>query len=243
MLVPTCRPPLLPFPSAAHATVRAQVVFERCGKPGGVQVRLLPLAIIGLVVYVLGYPLVVGFILYRNRDQMREDQLLRAMGTGSTRLTNPHGRLVTGAMCCGAGAGAGAHGLKPRCCGCLRRPLPLFLATASSLMSGRNRCSPLPNTPLSPASVRRAQAVPEAVLPLQARKVLLVRCARADVGCPGVCALSLSPACSCFPPCAACELLRWLHRVPLPPPFLLCSLPLAGSSSSCFASSGLRSQR
>jgi hypothetical protein len=76
-----------------HTPLPPQVVFERCGKPGGVQVRLLPFAIIGLAVYVLGYPLVVAFILYRNRDQMREDQLLRAMGTGSTRLTNPHGML------------------------------------------------------------------------------------------------------------------------------------------------------
>ncbi len=82
-------------PSAVCApATTVQVVFEQCGKPGGVQVRLLPFAVIGLVVYVLGYPLVVGFILYRNRDQMREDQLLRAMGTGSTRLTNPHGRML-----------------------------------------------------------------------------------------------------------------------------------------------------
>ena len=42
----------------------------------------------------IGYPLTVVFILYKHRDQMMEDQLLRAMGTGATRLTNPHGRVT-----------------------------------------------------------------------------------------------------------------------------------------------------
>ena len=69
-----------------------QVVFERCGQKGGVQLQLLPFAVLGLVFYVMGYPVLVATLLYRNRDQMREDQLLRAMGTGNTRLTNPHGK-------------------------------------------------------------------------------------------------------------------------------------------------------
>ena len=66
-------------------------MFERCGLKGGVQLQLMPFAVLGLVFYVMGYPALVATLLYRNRDQMREDQLLRAMGTGDTRLTNPHG--------------------------------------------------------------------------------------------------------------------------------------------------------
>jgi hypothetical protein len=36
-----------------------QVVFEECGIKGGVQMTLLPYAIVGLVVYVVGYPFIV----------------------------------------------------------------------------------------------------------------------------------------------------------------------------------------
>ncbi len=68
-----------------------QAVFEECGKKGGVQLLLLPWAVLGLVFYVIGYPVLVVFVLWRYRYQMMEDQLLRAMGTGKTRLTNPHG--------------------------------------------------------------------------------------------------------------------------------------------------------
>ncbi len=67
------------------------MVFEECGIKGGVQMTLLPYVIVGLVVYVVGYPVIVFSSLYRYRYEMREDQLLRAMGLGTTRLTNRHG--------------------------------------------------------------------------------------------------------------------------------------------------------
>ena len=38
-----------PFPSP-------QVVFEECGVPGGTQLTLLPWAVIGIIVYTIGYP-------------------------------------------------------------------------------------------------------------------------------------------------------------------------------------------
>ncbi len=66
------------------------VVFERCGVPGGTQVTLLPFAVAGLIVYTGGYPLFIGYTLYKNRELVMEDQLLRAKGTGVDRLTNPH---------------------------------------------------------------------------------------------------------------------------------------------------------
>ncbi len=54
---------------------------------------LMPYAILTMVFYVIGYPLGVILMLWKHRFEMMEDQLLRAMGTGKTRLTNPHGEL------------------------------------------------------------------------------------------------------------------------------------------------------
>jgi len=67
-----------------------QVVFERCGVPGGTQLTLLPYAIAGLIIYTIGYPIYIGVVLYLNRELVMEDQLLRAKGVGNDRLTNPH---------------------------------------------------------------------------------------------------------------------------------------------------------
>ena len=67
-----------------------EVVFEPCGEKGGLQVTLLPWAIVGLVVYVVGFPLYVGRILRKHKLEIMEDQLLRAMRTGNTPLQNPH---------------------------------------------------------------------------------------------------------------------------------------------------------
>jgi len=67
-----------------------EVVFEPCGQAGGIQMRLLPYAIVGLLLYVIGYPLYVARVLQRNKWEIMEDQLLRAMGTGTSRLSNPH---------------------------------------------------------------------------------------------------------------------------------------------------------
>ena len=70
------------------------VVFEPCWEAGGLQMTLLPLAVIALLVYSMGYPTVVFWLLYRNRELIMEDQLLRAKGTGDTRLENRHAYLV-----------------------------------------------------------------------------------------------------------------------------------------------------
>jgi hypothetical protein len=67
-----------------------QVVFERCKVPGGTQMTLLPFAVAGLAVYTAGYPAFVGYTLWKNRELVMEDQLLRAKGVGNDRLTNPH---------------------------------------------------------------------------------------------------------------------------------------------------------
>jgi len=67
-----------------------KVVFERCGVPGGTQLTLLAPALIGLGFYTFGYPYYLGRTLYRNRELVMEDQLLRAKGVGDDRLTNPN---------------------------------------------------------------------------------------------------------------------------------------------------------
>jgi len=65
-------------------------VFEECYKPGSSQQVLLPAGIIAALVYVAGYPSALLYLLYKNREAVMEDQLLRAKGVGSDRLTNPH---------------------------------------------------------------------------------------------------------------------------------------------------------
>jgi hypothetical protein len=67
-----------------------EVVFEECGKPGGIQMTLLPFAFIAFALYVVGYPALLGWVLWRYKFQIQQDQLLRAFETGQTRLTNPY---------------------------------------------------------------------------------------------------------------------------------------------------------
>jgi hypothetical protein len=90
----TCRPTVPADYDASGAEIRYMAgVFERCGVPGGTQLRLLPWAIVALAVYVVGYPAGLALLLWRNRELIMEDQLLRAKGAGDDRLTNPHAYL------------------------------------------------------------------------------------------------------------------------------------------------------
>ncbi|NDH69626.1 MAG: hypothetical protein EBY22_17375, partial [Gammaproteobacteria bacterium] len=66
------------------------VQFEQCGKPGGLQLRLLPFAIIALVFYSLGFPATLASLLYKHHEMIILDQLLRAKGVQSDRFNNPH---------------------------------------------------------------------------------------------------------------------------------------------------------
>jgi hypothetical protein len=65
-------------------------VFEECGVAGGTQVTLLPAATAALIIYVAGYPAFIAWLMYKNREVVMEDQLLRAKGVGDDRLTNPN---------------------------------------------------------------------------------------------------------------------------------------------------------
>jgi hypothetical protein len=58
-----------------------EVVFEECYKPGGLHLRLLPAAAITFILYSLGYPLIVAFIVFKNKKRCIADQILRAEQT------------------------------------------------------------------------------------------------------------------------------------------------------------------
>ena len=72
--------------------------FERCGKSGGVQATLVPVAVVALLVYVLGFPAALVAVLWQNRERIMEDQLLRAKGTGDDRLSNPNAFVLRTAL-------------------------------------------------------------------------------------------------------------------------------------------------
>ncbi len=52
-----------------------EVVFVPCGEPGGLQLHLLPLAIIAFMVYSVGFPTMLLYTLAKNRALIMEDQV------------------------------------------------------------------------------------------------------------------------------------------------------------------------
>jgi len=64
---------------------------EVCYEEGSMQAMLQPWAIITTLVYSLGYPLLIIYLLFKpdHRKLIRQDQLLRACGTGDTPDNNP----------------------------------------------------------------------------------------------------------------------------------------------------------
>ena len=71
-------------------TYMSSAPFEQCSAAGKMWSTLIAPSIVGLVVYVAGYPLAAAAMLLRRRELIMEDQLLRAKGVGDDRLTNPH---------------------------------------------------------------------------------------------------------------------------------------------------------
>jgi hypothetical protein len=60
----------------------------RCNDPNHLQTKLVLPAILGLIFYTLGYPVFVYFILRKNKNLVKEDQLLRTLNTGDSERTN-----------------------------------------------------------------------------------------------------------------------------------------------------------
>ena len=54
----------------------------RCGVPGGVQQRLVMWSIPAILLYVIGFPGYVLYIVLHYKNLIKEDQLLRALGLG-----------------------------------------------------------------------------------------------------------------------------------------------------------------
>ena len=48
-----------------------------CAEPGSTHQLLLPFAIVGLILYVIGYPAVLAYFFYKKRDLIKEDQVHR----------------------------------------------------------------------------------------------------------------------------------------------------------------------
>ena len=67
-------------------TYMTAVGGERCYEEGGLQMQLLPLAIVAVIVYTIGYPTVLLFLFWRNRERIQRDQYLRACGKGDKRI-------------------------------------------------------------------------------------------------------------------------------------------------------------
>ncbi|CAE7826972.1 unnamed protein product, partial [Symbiodinium sp. KB8] len=64
-----------------------EVVFEKCWE-SDLHNRLFPGAIVTLIVYVIAYPVGVGYVLYSNKDTVKVDQLLRAQYLGDEAKTS-----------------------------------------------------------------------------------------------------------------------------------------------------------
>lgn len=70
------------------------IAFEQCGTAGGLQARLIPVSLAGLLLFGAGYPLTIAWLLRKHNEQIVEDQLLLAAGIGDTPASNPRAYLL-----------------------------------------------------------------------------------------------------------------------------------------------------
>lgn len=85
-----CSPTIPPtYNSNGQIIKYLSVQFEECGKPDGLQMKLMPVAILGLLFYSIGFPVFIGYVMIRYKDTIMFDQLLRAQEEGSSRFENP----------------------------------------------------------------------------------------------------------------------------------------------------------
>jgi hypothetical protein len=83
---------LAPFDCITRGSVRVMdsEPSVMCGVPGGPNARMRVAAALTIVAFVLGLPTAFAVFLWRNRVQVRSDQLLRERGEGDSALTNAH---------------------------------------------------------------------------------------------------------------------------------------------------------
>jgi len=63
-----------------------------CYEEDSLQVTLIPIALLALAVYTVGFPIACAYLLFskENAKKAREDQILRAQDLGHNRKTNPN---------------------------------------------------------------------------------------------------------------------------------------------------------
>jgi hypothetical protein len=96
-----CNPTIPPDP---RGTLYMEAAVVPCYKKGGLHMQLLPWAIVTCIVYVAGFPAFAMFTLWRNRESIKEDQLLRASGYGDSKKDNPNSWIVR-CVCVSGGRG------------------------------------------------------------------------------------------------------------------------------------------
>jgi hypothetical protein len=84
-----CNPTSPPEFENGELVTYLDATFEQCYVPGGMHERLVGLAVLALLMYTLGFPLLTAFFLYRHREEAFNDQLLRAQDIGKNRKENP----------------------------------------------------------------------------------------------------------------------------------------------------------
>jgi len=62
----------------------------KCNEPGGTHLFLLPFAAFALAIYVIGVPVASLWWLWKNKEVVTYDQMLRAQLTGDEKTTNPN---------------------------------------------------------------------------------------------------------------------------------------------------------
>ena len=78
--------PLNPIdPVHPEYTYMAAVGGELCYQEGGLQMVLIPYAVLGILFYTIGYPCLLGWLFWKNRRRIQRDQYLRAMGADVVR--------------------------------------------------------------------------------------------------------------------------------------------------------------
>ena len=62
----------------------------KCYDSTDIQAGLIVWAVLAVLIYTIGFPMSVFFIVRKNKTAIKIDQLLRALDTGDSERTNPH---------------------------------------------------------------------------------------------------------------------------------------------------------
>ena len=92
-----CNPPSPPdgYRYTTFTSANCKGGLCRCNdEEESTQLDLQVPAVVFIILYTLGYPLFVMVVVLRHKNEIKEDQILRANDLGDTRNTNPHAYLL-----------------------------------------------------------------------------------------------------------------------------------------------------